>query len=1097
MNDEIIEERFDNKLIIIRKCLDNIIENMTNISLNFNITIPYLSITNLDYYLHNILDDKNDDTNLYSQIIKNFEFIIQKCLPLQLSMILKYYNIKTSSFNKEISLLDTIIKCVNIKENKLLDSNDTIESIVKINFTVYEIPIYTNIEHIDPKTFTIKIKNIDLINEINGLYINITTNKRFLSIYCYCIDDPLHIIKKDKLFIKLISKTTNYREKYNKLSNEKYFSNLQLRNILIDKLDNHDIHIAIKKRLDIIINCNSLCSSEFDKSNKKKCNDVNHFISKFASFSFDMKRLLIIYLSTFDVNSAIFLFEIIIKCNNIIAKQLLETLPILIKNIIISNNSKAVNTINVITNNINKDYLTLDEWYDNIKNKYPNDLFTIKIGEMIKLISNKNITDYDSKAHQWLETIRKVPFYEYHKLNIYHMYESFLAKINEQLTIEDKELIINDSQIWNYLNYNPLYKDEWFSILKERKEFMISAKKILDQSVFGQTIAKKTILNMLSRLCYVETTNICLGISGCPGIGKTTIIKDGLSKCLIDINNKSRPFITIPLGGATHASYLDGHGYTYQGSTIGRIINALTLTKVMNPIIYFDELDKVSSSPHGEEIINLLMNITDSNQNTEFFDKYCGFPLDISRCIFIFTYNDKNKIDKILLDRITHIELEPLAIHQKSYIFKHYALKKYSPNYGFLEDDITFTDDSIIEIIKNRTYEGGVRKLIEILNLILSKLKQKILYEFDYTYLNDKTLKNKKNKKYELINIDNLSYDQIISKYEIPNYLSSKIMIEYYLHIITNGKYKITITKDEIINFYLNDHPVYTNEETLCNSKAGIVYGLYSNNISQGGIIRIEIFNSKYQTKGTFCITGNVKDIMKESISVAYSVIINHYKIDFESGFHLNFPSIAVPKDGPSASSIIALGFYSLYYGKIISQHFSMTGELDMSGNMMKIGGLTAKINGGLISGKGIRNIVIPHDNYSELKNLIYLEDSIQLYPIKVIYFIYKEVSSKILIRIKNNIETNIYDSLEEINININSIPNYIKKNGNYNIINNKFINNNSGKNIFIFNIDNFDILDIDKYPSWLKINNNTLVIQAVNNINAAINIALSCPHDL
>jgi len=149
------------------------------------------------------------------------------------------------------------------------------------------------------------------------------------------------------------------------------------------------------------------------------------------------------------------------------------------------------------------------------------------------------------------------------------------------------------------------------------------------------------------------------GLVGPPGVGKTTICKNGLSKCLVNANGQSRPYAFLALGGATNGSYLVGHNYTYLGSRWGHIVEILMETKCMNPIIYIDELDKVSGTEHGKEIIGILTHMTDPVQNKEFHDKYFqGINIDLSKVLFVFSYNDRHLIDRILRDRIQEITVK-------------------------------------------------------------------------------------------------------------------------------------------------------------------------------------------------------------------------------------------------------------------------------------------------------------------------------------------------------------------------------------------------------------------------------------------------------
>ena len=222
-----------------------------------------------------------------------------------------------------------------------------------------------------------------------------------------------------------------------------------------------------------------------------------------------------------------------------------------------------------------------------------------------------------------------------------------------------------------------------------------------------------------------------LAIQGPMGNGKTTLIEKGLSKAL------NRPFKYISLGGATDSSYLVGHSYTYEGSIWGKISDILIKSKCMNPIIYFDELDKVSNTPKGDEIINTLIHLTDPSQNVHFQDRYfMGLDFDVSRCIFIFSYNEGHKINKILKDRITEIHTKGFNVNEKIIIAKDYLLPDICKNVGIPKNKIKFDKHILDFIIQTYTYEGGVRGLKKLLFEIVLEInlrnlnKQKILNRF-------------------------------------------------------------------------------------------------------------------------------------------------------------------------------------------------------------------------------------------------------------------------------------------------------------------------------------------------------------------------------
>jgi ATP-dependent Lon protease len=209
-----------------------------------------------------------------------------------------------------------------------------------------------------------------------------------------------------------------------------------------------------------------------------------------------------------------------------------------------------------------------------------------------------------------------------------------------------------------------------------------------------------------------------IAIKGPMGTGKTTLVKEGISKIL------GRDFAFIALGGATDSSFLEGHSYTYEGSSWGQIVEILIKSKTMNPVIYFDELDKISDTPKGEEITGILTHLTDTSQNNQFHDKYFSeIDFDLSKCLFIFSYNDESKINPILKDRMYRIETKGYDSKQKTVISKNYLLPKIMEQVCFNKDDIIIDDDALNYIIEQYTdKEQGVRNLKRCLEIIYTKL---------------------------------------------------------------------------------------------------------------------------------------------------------------------------------------------------------------------------------------------------------------------------------------------------------------------------------------------------------------------------------------
>ena len=443
---------------------------------------------------------------------------------------------------------------------------------------------------------------------------------------------------------------------------------------------------------------------------------------------------------------------------------------------------------------------------------------------------------------------------------------------------------------------------------------------ILDDSIYGHSHAKDQILKIIGQWMTGEQSGYCFGFEGSPGIGKTSLAKKGLANCLKD-GAKSRPFAFIALGGSCNGSTLEGHSYTYVNSTWGRIADILMDTNCMNPIIYVDELDKVSKTEHGKEIIGILMHLIDTTQNTGFQDKYfSGIELDLSKALFIFSYNDPAEIDKILLDRIHRIRFENLSLDEKIVIVRKYILPEINRKMGFV--DSVFLSDEVIEyIIETYTLESGVRKLKEVIfdlfgeiNISLLKGSSESVIEIPFT-----------------LSIDHLG-SQYLSKYD-----------------------------------KIREKPIHSTPEI------GVINGLWASVYGRGGIIPIQTMLFPSTTFLDLKLTGLQGDVMKESMNVAKTLAWSMLDTETKSGWlkkfeetkcqglHIHCPEGAVSKDGPSAGTAITLAIYSLLSTRPIKNTIAITGEINLQGFVTEIGGLADKILGGIKA--GVRTFLFPKSN--------------------------------------------------------------------------------------------------------------------------------------
>jgi len=488
------------------------------------------------------------------------------------------------------------------------------------------------------------------------------------------------------------------------------------------------------------------------------------------------------------------------------------------------------------------------------------------------------------------------------------------------------ELFVNKNKK-NFID-NSLFKKNIIELQNNKNvinDNLNSINQTLENSVYGHNDAKRHLERIIGQWITGKQSGYCFGFEGAPGVGKTSLAKNGLAHCLKDTNGNSRPFAFIALGGSSNGSTLAGHNYTYVGSTWGRIVDILMDKKCMNPIIFIDELDKVSRTEHGKEIIGILTHLIDPTQNMAFQDKYFnGVDLDMSKVLFIFSYNDVNAIDKILLDRIHRIKFNHLTLKDKIEIVTKFILPEIYENIG-IENIINIDNDVIEFIIDNYTREAGVRKLKEIMFEIISEINLNLLKETE-TYI----------------------LPLVITKNDIEKkYLKNRTKINYTI---------------------IHESP-----------KIGVINGLWANSLGMGGVIPIQAFyfpsNKLFELK----LTGMQGDVMKESMNVAKTLAWNltstknkkplYDKKNNEKGLHIHCPEGAVPKDGPSAGTAITIAIYSLINKKKIKNDVAITGEINLQGFVTEIGGLELKILGGIRA--GVKTFIYPKSNKKDFDKFV------------------------------------------------------------------------------------------------------------------------------
>ena len=575
------------------------------------------------------------------------------------------------------------------------------------------------------------------------------------------------------------------------------------------------------------------------------------------------------------------------------------------------------------------DYLQ-NTYVKTIADKYTQDLIkTFCYGKRDNLISNicfinSIIKKHNKKQYKILHSGKKI---DYMKTHIQKIIKELFANKEEtiikELCEKNKTTSCNENTC-KLIKSIQTINDDWTSINNNMKQIT----DVLDKSVYGHNRAKRQIERVIGQWITGEQSGYCFGFEGPPGVGKTSLARKGLANCLKDKDGTTRPFSFIALGGSSNGSTLSGHNYTYVGSTWGRVVDILMEQKCMNPIIFIDELDKVSRTENGKEIIGILTHLIDPTQNEGFQDKYFnGIDIDMSKALFIFSYNDVSSIDRILLDRIHRIKFDHLTLFDKLEITDKYILPELFDKVG-LNDIISLDNDVIKYIIENYTNESGVRKLKEILFEIISE-----------------------------INLEILNHEN--GEKNIP----------------------IVVTKDQIKNKYLKERHEMIHKKIHQESSIGVMNGLWANALGMGGIIPIECFYLPSNNFLDFKLTGLQGDVMKESMNVAKTLawkltskakktkLLKEFEKTKLQGIHIHCPEGAVPKDGPSAGTAITTAIYSLLNNKVIKKDVAITGEINLQGRVTAIGGLELKILGGIRA--GVKTFIFPEDNLKDHKKFM------------------------------------------------------------------------------------------------------------------------------
>lgn len=445
----------------------------------------------------------------------------------------------------------------------------------------------------------------------------------------------------------------------------------------------------------------------------------------------------------------------------------------------------------------------------------------------------------------------------------------------------------------------------WQKISKLTND-LIKAKEILDKHHYGLDKIKERILEFIAVQLKTSNTNgpiLCL--VGAPGVGKTS-----LAKSIAESVN--RKYVKISLGGVKDESEIRGHRKTYIGSMPGRIIQSMKKAETNNPLILLDEIDKMSGDFRGDPA-SAMLEVLDPEQNSHFSDHYLELDYDLSKVMFVATANSLAGIPMALRDRMEIIKLSGYTELEKIHIAKQHLIAKQIKENGLNNKELTIDDDAILTIIRNYTFEAGVRNL----NREIEKIARKVV----------KMLVTKQIKKAD------------VKAEQIVNYLG-----------VQKKDYTIARKQDAV----------------------GVITGLAYTEYG-GDLLNIEVL--QFEGAGKIQTTGHLGDVMKESALTALSYarfLASELNIDAKKfnkyDFHVHVPEGATPKDGPSAGVALCVALISALTNKKIKKDIAMTGEITLTGKVLEIGGLKEKLLAAL---RGqIKTVLIPESNKKDLEEM-------------------------------------------------------------------------------------------------------------------------------
>ncbi len=488
---------------------------------------------------------------------------------------------------------------------------------------------------------------------------------------------------------------------------------------------------------------------------------------------------------------------------------------------------------------------------------------------------------------------------------------------------------------------------------KFKKIDLERAKEILDEDHYGLKKVKDRVIQQLAvmSLNKKQSGSILLFV-GAPGTGKTSI-GQSIAKAL------GREYVRISLGGVRDEAEIRGHRRTYIGAMPGRLMNAMKNAGTSNPVIVLDEVDKLSRDYNGDPA-SALLEVLDPEQNFSFTDHYMNVPYDLSDVLFVCTANTADTIPEPLLNRMELIQFPGYTAVEKFHIARQHLLPRARKATGINEDQLEVGDDTIRAVISGYTMESGVRGLKKQMDTLCRYAAVEIVK-------NQTAAEEKAKKK------DSVKAEKAGDGAEKKTAKKKKAKA-----------FKKVVVRPEDLRRYLDQKPI-RHDSVLEEKRPGIVTGL-AWTAAGGEILFIETLFTK--GNGKVIITGQLGDVMKESVQIAVSLVKAMYpdKVSLfeENDLHVHVPEGAIPKDGPSAGITLVTALASLVTGREVSAKWAMTGEVSLRGGVMPIGGLPEKLMAAQRA--GITQVFIPEENKDDLEEVAEeVKSALKIFPVKKI----------------------------------------------------------------------------------------------------------------